>query len=207
MALDRRLRDELQREALKIDPDVGRGMVAVEARARRRTSGGLGSLLVATAAVVLVVVGVQLLRSTSPDPGPGGSALPTVLPSPSLRAADIAGTYRATLQPSDGGAEFADAAGEWTMELRPDGVMLMAPPATFREGSSPTVGGRLLDRWGALPIKPVPTAMQLDRRIRLGSGRRDADLDAGRGRLCPATRRPRVRTVDEPVNVLPSFVL
>ena len=140
MALDRRLRDELQREALKIDPDVGRGMVAVEARARRRTSGGLGSLLVATAAVVLVVVGVQLLRSTSPDPGPGGSALPTVLPSPSLRAADIAGTYRATLQPSDGGAEFADAAGEWTMELRPDGVMLMAPPATFREGSAPQSG-------------------------------------------------------------------
>jgi hypothetical protein len=140
MALDRRLRDELEREAVKIDPDVGRGLLAVEARARRHASAGLGSLLVATAAVVLVVVGVQSLRSTSPDTGPGGSALPTVLLSPAPRTADIAGTYRATLETSDGGAEFADVAGEWTMELRPDGVMLMAPPATFREGSTPQSG-------------------------------------------------------------------
>ena len=59
---------------------------------------------------------------------------PTVLLSPSPKTADIVGTYRATLETSDGGAEFADVAGEWTMELTPDGVMLMAPPATFREG-------------------------------------------------------------------------
>ena len=140
MAFDRRLRDELEREAVKIDPDVGRGLLAVEARARRRSSAGLGSLLVATAAVVLVVVGVQALRSTSPDPRPGGSALTTVLVSPSPRTADIAGTYRATLEASDGGVEFADVAGDWTMDLRPDGVMLVAPPATFREGSAPQSG-------------------------------------------------------------------
>jgi hypothetical protein len=140
MSLDRRLRDELQREAARIDPDVGRGLLAVEARARRRASGGLGSLLVAAAAVVLVAVGVQALRSTSPDTRPGGSVLPTALLSPSPRTADIAGTYRATLEASDGGAEFADVAGEWTMELRPDGVMLVAPPATFREGSTPQSG-------------------------------------------------------------------
>ena len=139
MAFDRRLRDELEREAVKIDPDVGRGLLAVEARARRRESGGLGSLVVAAAAVALIVVGVQALRSTSPDTEPGGSVPPTLL-SPSPGTADIAGTYRATLEASDGGAEFADVAGEWTMELRPDGVMLMAPPAAFREGSTPQSG-------------------------------------------------------------------
>jgi hypothetical protein len=140
MALDRRLRDELQREAAKIEPDVGRGLAAVETRARRHATVGLGSLLAAAVAVVLVVIGVQALRSWSPEPGPGGSASPTVLLSPSPETADISGTYRATLKASDGGAEFADVAGEWTMELTPDGVMLMAPPAAFREGSAPQSG-------------------------------------------------------------------
>jgi hypothetical protein len=139
MSLDRRLRDELEREAARIEPDVGRGLVVVEARARRGATAGLGSLLVAAAAVVLLVVGVQTLRSTSPDTEPGGSVPPTFL-SPSPRTTDIAGTYRATLELSDGGAEFADVAGEWTMELRADGVMLMAPPAAFREGSTPQSG-------------------------------------------------------------------
>jgi hypothetical protein len=139
MSLDRRLRDELQREAAKIDPDVGRGLVVVEARARRRATAGLGSLLAAAAAVVLLVVGIQALQSTSPDTEPGGSVPPTLL-SPSLGTADVAGTYRATLQASDGGTEFADVAGEWTMELMPDGVMRMAPPATFREGSTAQSG-------------------------------------------------------------------
>jgi hypothetical protein len=140
MALDRRLRDELQREAASIEPDVGRGLLVVEARARRRATTGLGSLLAAAVAVVLVVIGVQALRSTSPETGPGGSVSPTVLLSPSPETADIAGTYRATLESIDGGAEFTDVAGEWTMELMPDGVMRMAPPATFREGSAPQSG-------------------------------------------------------------------
>ena len=54
MSLDRRLRDELEREAAKIDPDVGRSLIVVEARTRGRTTAGLGSLLTAAAAVVLV---------------------------------------------------------------------------------------------------------------------------------------------------------
>ena len=172
MSLDRRLRDELEREAAKIDPDVGRSMIVVEARARGRTTAGLGSLLMAAAAVVLLAVGLQALRSTSPDAGPGASVSPTVLLSPSPRTADIAGTYRATLEASDGGAELADVAGEWTMDLRPDGVLLMAPPATFREGSTAQSGVAYSIDEGALPIEPVPAAVQLDRRVRLGPGRR-----------------------------------
>jgi hypothetical protein len=91
-------------------------------------------LLAAATVVVLLVVGLQVLRSTSPDTGPGGSVPPTVTVSPSSGTADLVGAYRATLETSDGGAAFADVAGDWTMELTPDGVMLMAPPATFREG-------------------------------------------------------------------------
>ena len=134
MSLDRRLRDELQREAEGIEPDVGRGLMVVEARARRRATAGLGTLLVGAAVVVLLVVGVQALGSTSPDSGPGGSVPPTVPLSPSSETSDVVGAYRATLETSDGGAEFADLAGEWTMELTPAEVMLMAPPGTFREG-------------------------------------------------------------------------
>ena len=126
MSLDRRLREELQREAARIDPDIGRGMGAVEARARRRTTVGLGSLLVAATAAVLVIVAVQALQLAPPDT-PAATAPPS---------GDLVGTYRATLQPSDGGAELGDVAGRWTMELTPDGVMLVAPPATFREGAS-----------------------------------------------------------------------
>ena len=140
MSLDRRLRDALEREAAKIDPDVGRSMIAVEARARGRTTAGLGPLLMAAAAVVLLAVGLQALRSTSPDTGPGASVSPTVLLSPSPRTADIAGMYRATLEASDGSAELADVAGEWTMELMADGVLVMTPPATFREGSTAQSG-------------------------------------------------------------------
>ena len=138
MSLDRRLRDELQREAARIEPDVGRSLDVVEARARHQSTSGLGSLLAAAVAVVIVVASVQALRSTSPDIGPGGSVPPGVLPSPSpsRSSAEIVGTYLAALDASDGGAEFTDVAGEWTMELTPDGVMLMAPPATFREGGS-----------------------------------------------------------------------
>ena len=127
MSLDRRLREELRREAARIEPDVGRGMGAVEARARRRATVGFGSLFVAATAAVLVVVAVQALQLTPTDTGPAATAPPT---------GDIVGTYRATLQPSDGGAELGDVPGEWTMELTLDGVMLMAPPATFREGGS-----------------------------------------------------------------------
>ena len=127
MSLDRRLREELQREAARIEPDIGRGMGAVEARARRRATVGIGSLLVAATAAVLVIVAVQALQLAPPDTQPAATAPPS---------GDLVGTYRATLQPSDGGAELGDVAGGWTMELTPDGVMLVAPPATFREGAS-----------------------------------------------------------------------
>jgi hypothetical protein len=140
MPLESRLRRELRREAERIEPDVGRSLSAVEARARGRRSTGLGSMLAAAAAVVIIVAGVQALRS-SPDPGgPGGSPSPTQLASPSANSTGLVGSYHATLEESDGGAEFRDVAGEWTMDLGPDGVMLMAPPATFREGSTPQSG-------------------------------------------------------------------
>ncbi len=66
MSLDRRLRDELQREAEGIDPDVGRGLIVVETRVRRRSTAGLGTLLAAAAAVVLLVVGVASAGVHSP---------------------------------------------------------------------------------------------------------------------------------------------
>jgi hypothetical protein len=139
MSLDDRLREQLRREAAAIDPDVGRGLMLVEGRARRRGSVGLGSLLAATAIIVVVVIG-QRVWSTAQDGGPGASVLMTAPPSAALGYERIAGTYLAVLDVDAGGAELADVAGEWTMVLQPNGTMLVTPPPTFDEGGSTQSG-------------------------------------------------------------------
>ena len=138
---------------------------------------------------------LQALQLAPPDTQPAAPAPPT---------GDVVGTYRATLQPSDGGAELGDVAGEWTMELMPDGVMLVAPPATFREGASVQSGVSY-----SIDGERFRTNLfqQLDRRLRLGSGWRDADPDSGRGRLCAQARRSRVDALGNSVNVSLGSVL
>jgi hypothetical protein len=144
MSLDRRLRDELRREADAIEPDVERHLGAVEARARRRGGIGASTLLLAAAIVVAAII----LRV--PDPRFGGEAgssgPPTPVasssasPSPSRTAPatypEIAGTYLATLDAADAAVKRDALGGEWTMRLQPEGVVFLSPPASFVPGAS-----------------------------------------------------------------------
>jgi len=142
MSLDRRLRDELRREAAAIEPDVERHLGAVEARARRRGGIGASTLLLAAAIVVAAII----LRV--PDPrlgdGPGSSRSPSPVassspsPAPSAPATypEIAGTYVATLDSADTAVKRDALGGEWTMRLEATGVVFLSPPASFVPGAS-----------------------------------------------------------------------
>jgi hypothetical protein len=140
VSLDRRLRSELAEEAAQIDVEVERHLGAVEARANRRPSIG-GATLLAVATVIALAIAFRVGPSTpvagGPSPSPsvpaGESQAPGTSASPSY--AVIAGTYTASLDPSNPAASTSHLGGTWTMRLLADGEMLLSPPATFAYGS------------------------------------------------------------------------
>lgn len=144
--LDRRIRDELQRAAETIHPDVERNLGAVEARVRR--GGGVSiSLLLVAAVVVLIVVSTRLGGGPSDSAGPGASPAPSSTPASSTSSSplavsylQIAGTYVVTLDPSDAAVARDGVAGLWTLRLQPDGVALLSAPQTFQPGASSLSG-------------------------------------------------------------------
>ncbi|MDQ6795278.1 MAG: hypothetical protein M3067_10770 [Chloroflexota bacterium] len=144
MSFDRRLREELRRDAARIEAEVERNLGAVEARARRR--GDIPSIgLLAAAAVIALAI---LLRVGEPRPDSGsGAATPaapshSTVPSPSGPAnyPQIAGTYTVTLDPTDPAVEHDGLGGLWTMRLQPDGLVLLSPPSTFAPGPGGLTG-------------------------------------------------------------------
>ena len=137
MSLDRRLRDELQRDAQRIVPDVERNLGAVEARARRRVSIGTPTLL-AAAAVIAVAIVIRVQTAPSSVGGPSQSPTTSAAPSPALGSPTydaIAGTYTLSIDPQLPAATSAHLGGTWTMRLLPDGEMLLSTPQTFAYGS------------------------------------------------------------------------
>ena len=139
MSFDDRLRRELHRTADTIEPDVGQGLTIVQARAQRRGTIGLGSLLGAVAVIVIVVVGLQAVASVR-DSDPGASPSPVGGTPDPFGYGRISGAYVVTLQAPDGLPEIGDVAGQWTMVLDRDGTMEMTPPATFGEGDATQSG-------------------------------------------------------------------
>ena len=150
MNLDQRLRDELAREAGRIDPDVERQLGAVEARAARR--GGLGGPTLVLAGAVIVAA---LLLRTSPlpgvtGPGSGGWSPTEATASVAGRAAgpstspgsspasypQIAGGYQVTLDAADPAVARDHLAGTWTMRLQADGEVFMSAPASYAPGAN-----------------------------------------------------------------------
>jgi hypothetical protein len=141
MSLDRRLRDELRREAEAIEPDVERHLGAVEARARRRGGGiGASTLLLATAIVVAAIILRVLNPPLSGEAGGSPSPVASGLPSPSRSAPatypEISGTYLATLDAADVAVKRDALGGEWTMRLEPNGDVFLSPPPSFVPGAS-----------------------------------------------------------------------
>jgi hypothetical protein len=143
MSLDRRLREELRREAAAIEPDVERHLGAVEARARRRGGGiGASTLLLAAAIVVAAII----LRISDPrlsgeagssgSPRPVASSSPSPSPSAPATYPEIAGTYVAMLDSADTAVKRDALGGEWTMRLEANGVVFLSPPASFVPGAS-----------------------------------------------------------------------
>ena len=137
MPIDRRLRNELQRDAERIEPAVERNLGAVEARARQ--SGNLGwPMLLAATLVIALAVGVRLVQPATPSVGASPAPSPaTSQPSASVAASfdAIAGTYLVTLDGSDPVVAANKLGGTWTMRLAADGEIFLSSPETFGSGT------------------------------------------------------------------------
>ena len=143
MSLDRRLREELQRDAERVVPDVERNLGAVEARAHQRASIGSPALL--GAAVVIAAAIVWRFGASPPTtggPGSSGAVTSSASPVPSTGPSydAIAGTYVLTLDPADSTVSKYGLGGAWTMRLASDGEIFLSPPASFGSGTSSLSG-------------------------------------------------------------------
>jgi hypothetical protein len=143
VSLDRRLREELQRDAERVVPDVERNLGAVEARAHQRASVGSPALLGA-AVVIAIAMAWRFGASPPPTGGPGSSGAVTSSPSPFASTGPtydaIAGTYVVTLDPANSAVSNDGLGGRWTMRLASSGEIFLSPPASFGAGTSPLTG-------------------------------------------------------------------
>jgi hypothetical protein len=147
VSLDRRLREELQRDAERIVPELERSLGIVEARARRRSSPSAATLLLAAAVVVAAII-VRLGVSDSSSVGPASSpstsvasSLASIAPtSPLASFGAIAGTYTVTLDPENASVAQYKLGGLWTMRLAATGEIFLSPPPTFGSGTSSLSG-------------------------------------------------------------------
>jgi hypothetical protein len=144
MPLDDRLRTAFDRAASSIEPDTEMRLDQTLRRgARPRQQFGLGGLVAAAAGLAVLVVIVRLVGI--PSVGPVAPS-----PTPPASAALLAGSYTTTLLPSDPGivVDGIDLAGRWEISLLANGVIELAPPASFTgsraEGHTFTVDGQTL---------------------------------------------------------------
>jgi len=143
VSLERRLREELQRDAERVVPDVERNLGAVEARAFQRASVGSPALFGA-AVVIAIAIAWRFGASTPTEGGPGSSGAATSSPSPFASAAQsydaIAGTYIVTLDATNSTVSKYGLGGTWTMRLASDGEIFLSPPLSFGSGTSSLSG-------------------------------------------------------------------
>jgi len=141
MSLDRRLRDEFDQEAARIEPQVARHLTTIEARARRRHS----QVNIATLALAAVAIGIVVLLRVSASsenaPAVGASPHPTAAATADSASYDaVVGTYTVTLPASDPAVQSAGVPGSWTMVLHPSGVLDLRPPSGFHLGETSPSG-------------------------------------------------------------------
>jgi hypothetical protein len=141
MSFDQRLRDALEREAARLDPDVERQLGAVEARVRRGSP--IDSATLVIAAAVLVAALILRTQGFGPPGGGGSSGSPNEPASPSASAEQspatfpqVSGTYTVTLDPSDPAVKRDGLGGAWTMRLLPDGEVFLTAPSTYLPGAN-----------------------------------------------------------------------
>lgn len=142
MSLDRRLRDEFEQEAGRIQPQTARHLTTIEARARRhRSQVNVATLTLAAVAIAIVLL-LRFGASLPNGPDVGATRQPTAQGTVAASASydAVAGTYTVTLQASEPAVESAGVAGSWTMVLHPTGVLDLQPPSGFRLGQTSPSG-------------------------------------------------------------------
>ena len=142
MSLDRRLRDQFDQEAARIEPQAARHLTTIEGRARRRHSqvnvAALTLAAVAIAIVVLLRVGASLENGPAVGASPHPAVPATAADSASYDA--VVGTYTVTLPASDPAVQSAGVPGSWKMVLHPSGVLDLQPPSGFHLGETSPSG-------------------------------------------------------------------
>jgi hypothetical protein len=142
MSLDRRLRDEFDEEAARIEPQTAHHLTTIEARARRR-HGQVNVATVTLAAVAIAIVVLLRVGASSENaPAVGASPHPTA-PATAADSASydaVGGRYAVTLQASDPAVQSAGVPGPWAMVLHPSGVLDLQPPSGFHLGEASPSG-------------------------------------------------------------------
>ncbi len=145
MSFDRRLRNALEREAARLEPDVERQLGAVESRVRRGSPIGWGTVVFAAAVLVAAIILRTQGASLPAGVGSSGSPSETAAPSASAEASpasypQVAGTYTVTLDPTATSVKRDGLGGLWTMRLLPDGEVLLTAPPTYSGGANSLSG-------------------------------------------------------------------
>jgi hypothetical protein len=130
------LRSALDRESERFDLAPGALDRLFERRRRKDRNQRIGAGLIVL--VILAVSGwgaVSVLGGSATHPRPASSSSS----GPGRLYLEIAGSYTVTLSPADPGVTAQGMAGTYTMQLLPDGaVLLSAPVGSVREGPSPS---------------------------------------------------------------------
>jgi hypothetical protein len=141
MSLERRLKDQFEEEAARIEPPVAQNLMTIEHRAARRRDPISPLVLLLGALIIGILIVVRAVGPT-PNPAPGFGVQPTV-PGPSSGPSTydaIAGWYSLTLDDSVPAVKNEGVGGQWRMELRPSGELAVSPPIGFRLGGAPPSG-------------------------------------------------------------------
>ena len=135
MSIDRRLRQGLERSATFVDPDLRATLPDALNRGRRRKRwlNAARATTFIVSVTLVAIVGSQLLRSFQNE----RPATKTPTPPPPAAYTAIAGTYTARIEPHSYGLPVGGMVGNWSLELRTDGVLVFSAPPGFALATSP----------------------------------------------------------------------
>lgn len=127
MSLDRRLRDNLDRIAAQIEPDVEARLRASMHTAQQRSRRRRAAAVVAFAVVVLGIVFIgpaawETLRGPGLGVGSGGSPAPEE---------GLSGRYSTIIASDDAEVLERQMSGDWTIEFGDDGILGVEAPSQF----------------------------------------------------------------------------
>ena len=127
MSLDRRLRDDLDRLAARVQPDVEARLLASVHEARQRTRRRGAAVVLASAAVILgaAIVGPAIWEAVlDPRQGVGSDGSPAP-------EEGLSGRYSTLIASDDAEMLENQMNGAWTIEFEDDGILGVEAPSEF----------------------------------------------------------------------------